>query len=215
MVRCAVFDLDGTVLNTLGGLADAGNYALSCLGFPTYPEERYRFFVGNGIPKLIERILPEGADQEAFEKAHHLFRSYYSKNMNNKTVPYDGIPEVLRQLKQSGVRLVLVSNKAHEFTKSMVEHAFGDLFDLVFGSTEDKPKKPDPYWVLHALGILKVKPEEAFYIGDSGVDMQTAKNAGIPACGVLWGFRDKKELLENGADFLCGDCRELPALILS
>lgn len=215
MYRCVIFDLDGTVLNTLEDLADAGNYALAKLGFPTHPVENYRFYVGNGIPKLIERILPENADRENFNECHKLFCSYYSDNMNNKTVPYEGIPETLAQLRKLGLKLALVSNKSHEFTVKLVKKAFGEAFDVIYGSVPDKPRKPAPYWVNLALERLCVSPDDAFYVGDSGVDMMTAKNAGITACGVLWGFRGREELIENGADFICGDCCELVKLITS
>lgn len=213
MYRCVVFDLDGTVLNTLEGLADAGNYALSQMKLPTHPTESYRRFVGNGIPKLIERMLPKDADKAAFLEAYEMFRSYYNIHMNDKTVPYPGIPELLKALKEKGVKLALVSNKAHEFAAEMIERYFPKIFDVVFGSVEGFPKKPDPYWVLRALETLAVKPDEVFYVGDSGVDMQTAQRAGLTACGVLWGFRDQGELEENGADIICGDPEKLFTLI--
>lgn len=213
MYRCVIFDLDGTVLNTLDGLADAGNYALSQMKLPTHPTESYRYFVGNGIPKLIERMLPENADQPMFEEAYELFCSYYNIHMNDKTVPYPGIPEVLAQLKEKGVKLALVSNKAHEFAAEMIERYFPKTFDAVFGSVEGFPKKPDPYWVLRALETLSMKPGETFYVGDSGVDMQTAHRANLTACGVLWGFRDRAELKENGADLFCNDPQKLFSMI--
>lgn len=213
MYRCVIFDLDGTVLNTLEDLADAGNYALSQLKLPVHPTESYRYYVGNGIPKLIERMLPLGADSQTYEKASELFRSYYNAHMNDKTVPYSGIPALLDQLKSRGIKLALVSNKAHEFAAEMIGRYFGNSFDAVFGSVEGFPKKPDPYWVLRALETLSAAPNEAFYVGDSGVDMQTARRAGLTACGVLWGFRDRDELTENGAELLCGDPEELFEMI--
>ena len=214
MYRCVIFDLDGTVLNTLDGLADAGNYALSQMRLPTHPTESYRYYVGNGIPKLIERMLPKNADEATFSKAYEAFRSYYNIHMNDKTVPYPGIPELLRTLKEKGVKLALVSNKAHGFAAEMIERYFPKTFDVVFGSVEGFPKKPDPYWVLRALKTLAVKPEEAFYVGDSGVDMQTAHRAELIACGVSWGFRDREELKENGADIICDDPEKLFAMIM-
>lgn len=213
MYRCVIFDLDGTLLNTLEGLADAGNYALTQLGFPRHPTERYRYFVGNGIPKLIERMLPPKSSPEILKKAYDLFCSHYNEHMNEKTVPYDGIPALLTRLKQSNLKLAVITNKAHPFAVEMLHRAFGDIFDVIFGSVEGKPRKPDPFWVLRALETLSVKPEEAFYVGDSGVDMQTAKRANITSCGVLWGFRDRDELIENGADHLCENCEGLLALI--
>lgn len=213
MYHCVIFDLDGTVLNTLDGLADAGNYALSRMKLPTHPTESYRGYVGNGIPKLIERMLPKDADEAVFSEAYELFCSYYNIHMNDKTVPYPGIPALLRALKERGIKLALVSNKAHEFASEMIERNFPNTFDAVFGSVEGFPKKPDPYWALRALETLAVKPDEAFYVGDSGVDMQTAHRAGLIACGVLWGFRDRGELEENGADLICGDPERLFSVI--
>lgn len=213
MYRCVVFDLDGTVLNTLEDLADAGNYALSRLGLPVHPTERYRFYVGNGIPKLIERMLPAGADPQTYEKASGLFRAYYNSHMYDKTAPYPGIPALLAKLRSLGIKLAVVSNKAHEFAAEMIGRYFGNSFDAVFGSVEGTPKKPDPYWVFRALEMLSAAPDETFYVGDSGVDMQTARRAGLTACGVLWGFRDREELTENGAALLCGDPGELFAMI--
>ncbi|MCM1335604.1 MAG: HAD-IA family hydrolase [Bacteroides sp.] len=213
MYRCVLFDLDGTLLNTLEGLADAGNYALSELSLPTHPIECYRSFVGNGIPKLIERMLPPNTEKAIFEKAHDLFCSYYDIHMNDKTFPYDGIAALLMRLKDSGIKLAVITNKAHSFAEGMLHAAFGDIFDIIFGSVEGKPKKPDPYWALRALETLSIKPEEALYVGDSGVDMNTAKNAGIVSCGVLWGFRDRDELIGNGAKYLCKNSEELAALI--
>lgn len=213
MYRCVIFDLDGTLLNTLDGLADAGNYALSKMGFPPHPTERYRFFVGNGIPKLVERMLPPESDREVFEETYGLFCSYYNEHMNDKTVPYAGVPLLLERLKHSNVKLAVVTNKAHPYAVEMLHRAFGDVFDVIFGSVEGKPKKPDPFWVFRVLETFSVTPEEAFYVGDSAVDMQTAGRAGITSCGVLWGFRDRDELIENGADHLCGDCEELFDLI--
>lgn len=213
MYRCVIFDLDGTLLNTLEGLADAGNYALLQLGFPQHPTERYRYFVGNGIPKLVERMLPPKSSPEIFERAYDFFCSYYNEHMNDKTVPYEGISSLLKRLKQSKIKLAVVTNKAHPFAVEMLCGAFGDIFDVIYGSVEGKPKKPDPFWVLRALETLSAKPEEAFYVGDSGVDMQTAKRAHITSCGVLWGFRNRDELTENGADLLCENCEELFDLI--
>lgn len=213
MYRCVIFDLDGTVLNTLNGLADAGNYALSQMKLPTHSIESYRFYVGNGIPKLIERMLPKNTDEATFSEAYEIFCSYYNTHMNDKTIPYPGIPDLLQALKKRGVKLALVSNKAHEFAVEMIERYFPKTFDAVFGSVEGFPKKPDPYWVLRALETLAVQPDETFYVGDSGVDMQTAHRAGLIACGVLWGFRDRGELEENGADLICGDSEKLLSMI--
>ena len=209
-----IFDLDGTILNTLDDLADAGNHALCVMGDLTHEVEKYRYFVGNGIPKLIERIIPVGSPHEVYEKVYEEFCSYYNKHMYDKTEPYDGMNEMLCRLRQKGVRLAVVTNKAHIFANEMVKKYYGDVFDAVFGSVEGLPKKPDPYWVKKALEEIKCRPEECVYVGDSSVDMQTAQNSGIFSCGVLWGFRERDELLESGAKALASDSAELEKIIL-
>jgi len=175
---------------------------------------KYRHFVGNGIPKLIERIIPVGSPHEVYEKVYEEFCSYYNKHMYDKTEPYDGMNEMLCRLRQKGVRLAVVTNKAHIFANEMVKKYYGDVFDAVFGSVEGLPKKPDPYWVKKALEEIKCRPEECVYVGDSSVDMQTAQNSGIFSCGVLWGFRERDELLESGAKALASDSAELEKIIL-
>lgn len=214
MYKCVIFDLDGTLLNTLDDLANAGNYALSVQGFDIHPIEKYKYFVGNGIPKLIERILPQNTDQEAFKKTYEAFCSYYKKHMNDCTHPYDGINEMLERLKKCAIKLFIVTNKSDSFAKEIVKRYFGDLIDKVYGSIEGLPKKPDPYMVNKAICHSGIKNEEILYVGDSDVDMQTAENAGLKSCGVLWGFRERNELEAAGADFICSNCSELSRLIL-
>ncbi len=209
-----IFDLDGTILNTLDDLADAGNHALSEMGYPVHETEKYRYFVGNGIPKLIERIIPADASREAYEKVYESFCSYYNAHMYDKTKPYDGMTELLSELHKNGIKLAVVTNKAHIFACEMVKKYYGSVFDAVFGSVEGLPKKPDPYWVNKALEEIGCKPDDCIYVGDSSVDMQTALNAGIFSCGVLWGFRERGELLESGAKSLASDSSELKKIIL-
>lgn len=215
MVQSVIFDLDGTILNTLDDLADAGNYALAEMGYPAHEVEKYRYFVGNGIPKLIERIVPAGTPYEMYEKTYEAFCSYYNKHMYDKTKPYDGMVEMLSVLNENGIKLAVVTNKAHVFACEMVKKYYGDIFDAIFGSVEGIPKKPDPYWVNKALEKLCCAPENAVYAGDSSVDMQTALNARIFPCGVLWGFRERDELLKNGAKSLASDSSELEKIILA
>lgn len=209
-----IFDLDGTILNTLDDLADAGNHALSEMGYPIHEVEKYRYFVGNGIPKLIERIIPAGSPREVYEKVYDIFCSYYNEHMYDKTRPYDGMAELLSELHKNGIKLAVVTNKAHIFACEMVKKYFGNVFDAVFGSVEGLPKKPDPYWVNKALEEIGCKPSDCIYAGDSSVDMQTARNSGIFSCGVLWGFRGRDELLENGAMSLASNTSELMGVIL-
>ena len=209
MYKYVIFDLDGTLLNTLDDLANAGNYALEKMGFPVHETEKYKYFVGNGIPKLIERILPQNVTDEIKQQTYEIFCSYYQIHMNDFTAPYDGVISMLEQLKQGGKRIAVVTNKADVFAKEIVEKYFGELVDAVYGSVEGFPKKPDPYWVNKAVQDFGADKNEVFYVGDSGVDMQTAVNAGVTPCGVLWGFRQKEELVQNGAAVICGDCSEI------
>lgn len=209
-----IFDLDGTILNTLDDLADAGNHALSEFGYPIHDTQKYRYFVGNGIPKLVERILPIGTFANAYEQVYERFCSYYGEHKYDKTRPYEGMTQMLTNLREKGIKLAVVTNKAHVFAREMVERYFGNLFDDVFGSIEGFPKKPDPYWVNEALKKIGVAPENAVYVGDSSVDMLTAKAAAVFSCGVLWGFRERDELVQNGACAVASDCVELKKIIL-
>ncbi len=209
MYKYVIFDLDGTLLNTLDDLANAGNYALEKMGFPVHETEKYMYFVGNGIPKLIERILPQNVTDEIKQQTYEIFCSYYQIHMNDFTAPYDGVISMLEQLKQGGKRIAVVTNKADTFAKEIVKRYFGELVDAVYGSVEGFPKKPDPYWVNKAVLDFDADKNEVFYVGDSGVDMQTAVNAGVTPCGVLWGFRQKEELVQNGAAVICSNCSEI------
>lgn len=200
--KAVIFDLDGTLLNTLDDLADSANYVLEKLGCPTHPVESYKYFVGNGIPKLIERCLPPDK-QELKNKALELFSAYYSKHSEDKTAPYSQIPQLLDELRERGYKLGIITNKANNISQQVVSHFFGEnTFDCVQGLEEGLKAKPDSAGALKVAQTLSVSPENVLYIGDSGVDMQTAVNAGFTPCGVLWGFRKRDELLENGAKII-------------
>ena len=207
------FDLDGTLLNTLDDLAAAGNYALETLGFPAYDTDRYRYFVGNGIPKLIERILPEGSDKELRDKCHSLFSEYYSAHSEDKTVPYEGITELLDELFSDGVKTAVITNKDHIYSEKLIRKFFGDRITAVYGSRPGTPHKPDPYWANTAAYELGADKSDILYVGDSGVDMLTAANAGFESAGVLWGFRDKDELIANGAHIICSKPADLLTVV--
>ena len=203
MFGTVFFDLDGTLLDTLGDLAAAGNYALHKLGLPEHDTDKYRYMVGNGIPKLIERMLPEDASSELNERAHSLFSEYYGMHSEDMTRPYDGITDMLDELASLGVKTAVITNKDNVFADELIRKYFGNRLGKVYGSIPGTPHKPDPYWVNIALSEYGSEKPETLYVGDSSVDMLTAANAGLTGAGVLWGFRDKAELIAGGAVYIC------------
>ena len=201
--KLVIFDLDGTLLNTIDDLAVSANYALRQHGYG-YPEHElpaYRYFVGNGITKLIERALPEAERCEpAILQLREEFVGYYQRHKTDLTRPYPGIPELLSHLSAKGIQLAVASNKYHQGTVELIRHYFGtDLFKVVLGQRGHIPAKPDPAIVYEILHLTGITPADTLYIGDSGVDMQTARRSGITSIGVSWGFRPRQELTENGA----------------
>ncbi len=207
--RAAVFDLDGTLLNTLADLADSGNELLASYGMALHPEKAYRYFVGNGSRKLIERILP-GRTPEQIDEALARYKAIYEKRLTVKTTPYTGILEMLSALRARGVRMAVCTNKHVSAAEVLIRKYFpADSFDAYEGDCPGVPRKPDPAHVRIVLDKMGVGPEETVYLGDSGVDMQTAVNAGVLPVGVLWGFREKEELTENGAEILLSQPLEL------
>lgn len=204
MKKAVIFDLDGTLLNTLDDLADSTNYALSKFGYPTRTIEEVRQFVGNGVAKLIERAIPEGENNSNFEKCLSIFKENYAQNMYNKTAPYNGIIEMLSNLKSKGIKIAVVSNKFDLAVKELCKKYFEGFIDFAAGENEAQgiKKKPAPDTVLSVLNEFNFAPEDAVYVGDSDVDIMTAKNSKMPCISVTWGFRDKKFLFENGATIL-------------
>lgn len=198
MKSLLIFDLDGTLLDTIGDLATSTNYALTLCGFPTHETPAYRFFIGNGINNLFEKALPEGSKTpENILMVRQLFLEYYGAHNSELTVPYSGITELLQSLQNKGIKLAVASNKYHKATEILIQHFFPEIrFTAVFGQREGVPTKPDPTIIQDILSITKVDKNEVLYIGDSGVDMQTAQNACIDAVGVTWGFRPRAELEE-------------------
>ena len=196
-----IFDLDGTLLDTLGDLAAATNYALRQHGMPEHSIDDVRRFVGNGVRKLMERAIPDGAHNPDFEATFATFRQYYMQHSLDTTQPYEGISETLAALKAKGCRLAVVSNKMMAATQELCQHFFPDTIEVAIGENEAAGirKKPAPDTVYAALDVLGVGKGNAVYVGDSDVDIQTAANAGLPCISVLWGFRDKAFLTENGA----------------
>ena len=196
-----VFDLDGTLLDTLGDLAASTNYALRTYGMPEHSLDDVRRFVGNGVRVLMERAVPQGADNPQFEAAFQTFREHYMQHSLDTTKPYDGIIETLEALKAEGCRLAVVSNKMMAATQELCRHFFPDTIEVAIGENEAEGirKKPAPDTVIAALRQLGVGQEGAVYVGDSDVDIETARNSGLPCISVLWGFRDRDFLLQHGA----------------
>lgn len=194
-----IFDLDGTLLNTLQDLTTSTNYALRSSGMPERSIEEVRRFVGNGVKKLMERAVPDGLENPIFERTYELFRQHYLAHSLDTTRPYPDVMETLKALKAGGKKIAVVSNKFYAATQELCFHFFGDYVSVAIGEKDNIRKKPAPDTVIEALKQLKADNKTAVYIGDSDVDIQTAMNCGIPCISVLWGFRDKNFLLEHGA----------------
>ena len=206
-----IFDLDGTLLDTLGDLAASVNYAMRTHGMPEHSVDEVRLFVGNGVRRLMERAVPGGAAHPAFEAAFATFRRHYMEHSLDTTRPYEGIPELLQELKRRGGHTAVVSNKFDAATKELCRHFFPDTIDVAVGEHEAEGirKKPAPDTVLQALSQLGVGQEGAVYVGDSDVDIQTARNSGMPCISVLWGFRNREFLLAHGAETFVSQPSEL------
>lgn len=218
MYTTVLFDLDGTLLNTIDDLADSANRVCAAHGWPQYPVARYRYFVGNGIPKLVERFSPETArDPATLAATLREFDAQYGAHMFDKTAPYPGMPELLARLRDRGVQMAVYSNKADAFAGEVVARYFDPgLFRVIRGARPGVPTKPAPEGTRALLAALGADPAsgKVLYVGDSNVDVATAHNAGLPCCGVLWGFRTRQELEEAGAEYLAADAEELEAVIL-
>ena len=209
--RTYIFDLDGTLLDTLGDLAASVNYALRQHGMPERSLDEVRRFVGNGVRKLMERAVPQGPDNPLFDETFATFRQYYMNHSLDMTKPYEGIPETLTELKKRGCRLAVVSNKMMAATQALCRHFFLDTIEVAIGEHEADGirKKPAPDTVFVALHELGVGKDEAVYVGDRDVDIVTAATAGLPCISVLWGFRDRDFLLQHGARYFVSTPKEL------
>ena len=196
-----IFDLDGTLLDTLADLAASVNYALGSCGLPQHTTDDVRRFVGNGVRVLMERAVPQGAQNPLFDTAFATFRQHYLEHSLDTTRPYDGIPQLLAELRQRGCRLAVVSNKFYAATQELCRHFFPDTISVAIGEHEAEGirKKPAPDTVVEALRQLGVGSEGAVYVGDSDVDVLTARNSGLPCISVLWGFRSRDFLIQHGA----------------
>ena len=206
-----IFDLDGTLLDTLTDLAASTNYALRTHGMPEHTIDEVRRFVGNGVRKLMERAVPDGTDNPLFDEAFATFRQYYMEHSLDTTRPYEGVPEMLAALKAKGCHLAVVSNKMMAATQELCRHFFPETIEVAIGENEAEGirKKPAPDTVIAALRQLGVGEEGAVYVGDSDVDIATARNSSLPCISVLWGFRDRDFLLQHGASTLISAPKEL------
>lgn len=215
MIHCVIFDLDGTLLNTLDDLCDSTNYALKQFGYPERTLDEVRHFVGNGVKKLIERAIPDGINNPDFEECLRVFKEHYAANMYNKTAPYNGVPEMLKELRLKGIHTAVVSNKFDAAVKELCKKFFGDLVQVAIGENEEKGvrKKPAPDSVFKAMNELKVSIEEVIYVGDSETDVQTAKNAEIDCIGCAWGFRSKDILKHEGAKYIIDSPQEILKIV--
>lgn len=205
MKQAVVFDLDGTLLDTLGDLRSAVNAALRMRSLPSRSREEVCAFVGNGVRNLMKRALPQGSSEEEIDNALADFKAYYAKHLCDETRPYDGIPELLTQLRQRGIKTAVLSNKLDSASRQLIEHYFPGQIDVVFGERAGIPRKPDPASCNEVISLFGIPKDQILYVGDSDVDMRTAKNAGLTAVGVTWGFRERSVLRDGGADILI-DC---------
>ena len=216
MKKLVLFDLDGTLINSIDDLADSTNYALQQCGLPLHTVDEYKYFVGNSVDPLIRRALPEEEkeNQELFDRVKKIYLSYYAAHSKDKTHPYPGISDLLSRCNKAGVLVAVVSNKPDDITADVVRYYFPQIhFAATMGPKEGIPKKPDPAGVREVLRITGIALEDALYVGDTWVDMQTAQNSGVQSCGVLWGFRTRQELVENHADFIAANAAELAEII--
>ena len=217
MVKAVIFDMDGTVADTLASIASFGNAALTAHGFPALETELYRQLVGDGRDMLIRRMLVATGMEHAEGTVQTVIQTYdalYEADPTRLVTPYPGILELLKTVRAAGIKTAILSNKPDNMTRFIADALFHGLFDIVHGQREDIPKKPDPTAVLMLCEELGVTSADCLYVGDSGVDMQTGNNAGILSVGVTWGFRSTEELKENGAHHLVSTAQELLNLIM-
>lgn len=200
MIRAIVFDLDGTLLNTLDDLCDSLNYALSACGMPTYTLNQVRLMVGNGTEDLLTRAVPGGKENPRFDECIAVYRARYTEHWNDKTRPYDGILPLLATLKEMGIGIGIASNKFDSAVKELARLHFGPLVDIAVGEGGDIRKKPLPDSIFAAMRALGATPEETLYVGDSDTDVFTGRNAGVFTVSVLWGFRDEDCMREAGSE---------------
>lgn len=210
-----IFDLDGTLLNSLDDLTDSVNHALEKLNYPIRSKEEICSFVGNGIEKLIELSLPEKTTYDKFAECLFLFKIHYSKNLKNKTKPYDGIIELLKYLKENEYKMAIVSNKFQYGVTELKDQYFSEYIKIAIGKSSERRKKPYPDALFKAINDLDSSKDMCLYIGDSEVDFKTARNANIDFAGVAWGFRNKNILEDLGSDYIINTPNDLISILNS
>lgn len=211
-----IFDLDGTLLNTLNDLADSVNTVLENEGYPTHPVEAYKIFVGNGLPNLLRQALPEkqANNKNIIDDAVAKVKAEYATRWDKKTRPYNGVDEMLNELKNKNVKMAILSNKPHDFMLQVVDKYFdSEMFYEIFGLRDDVPAKPDPAGALEIAEKMNLSPKDIAFLGDSNTDMKTATSAGMTPIGALWGFRTKDELEQYGAKYLISEPKEILGIL--
>lgn len=212
MKKAVIFDLDGTLSDSIASMKYCGDRALAPFGYGPFPESDYKYFVGDGAANLVKRALKAGGDEELvhFEEAFALYKKYFAEDCMYQVKPYEGIPELLAALKEKGLKIAVLSNKPHDQTIDVIETLFGKgYFDIIQGQKDGLPIKPDPAGVFAILKQLNLTAEDILYLGDTATDMKTGKSAGAFTVGALWGFRDRKELEEGHADAIIAHPLEL------
>lgn len=216
MFQTVIFDLDGTLLDTVADLAAAGNYVCRQNGWQEHTVAAYRRMVGNGVQTLVRRFSPNSAYSPLLQAvALSQFNEYYGQHLTEHTEPYPGIHDMLRCLKKSGIMLAVYSNKTDSFTKKLIEHFFPDTFDFIQGKLDGVPVKPDPAGLLHLLDVLHADPAQSLFVGDSEVDIQTSRNGKVHTCAVSWGFRARELLEAEEPEHLSDTIEDLRAFILA
>lgn len=214
MIKACIFDLDGTLADTLESMAYVANEIMKKFGLRELPVDNFRYYCGEGANMLMRRCLRDAGDPELtrFEEGQRIYREMFAADPMYKVTHYPGMPETLKELKKRGVRLAVCSNKPHPAAVKVIAQMFGDMFDLVIGQSDEIRRKPAPDGPLKVAKEFGVKPEECMYIGDTRTDMLTGKAAGMLTVGALWGFRDLKELTESGADVIAEKPEDLLAI---
>lgn len=212
IIKLVIFDLDGTLLNTLGDLHASVNFALREFSFPERTLDEVRSFIGNGVVKLMERSTPDGTNEETNKACLDLFRQHYLEHMADTTAPYEGVIPLIERLKSDGVKIAVVSNKLHSAVEKLCEDYFPGLIEKAIGVSVESERKPSPINVIKAMELFGAEREETLYVGDSEVDAQTAAAAEVKCVGVSWGFRTRQQLLDAGCDIICDTCDEVYAV---